>query len=93
MPQDLPLLVDAYTGYGEAALNVMRATRVFEDAGAGALHLEDQILPKKCGHLNDKKSPMRMTWRPRSRRHQKRVAISWSSPGPTPPPARASLAP
>src|SRR5262245_61122881 len=48
----LPLLVDA--DYGEA-LNVMHATRVFEDAGAGALHLEDQILPKKCGHLNDKK--------------------------------------
>ncbi|WP_298244352.1 methylisocitrate lyase [uncultured Bradyrhizobium sp.] len=50
----LPLLVDADTGYGEA-LNVMHATRMFEDAGAGALHLEDQILPKKCGHLNDKK--------------------------------------
>lgn len=50
----LPLLIDADTGYGEA-LNVMHATRVFEDAGAGALHLEDQILPKKCGHLNDKK--------------------------------------
>jgi methylisocitrate lyase len=50
----LPLLVDADTGYGEA-LNVMHATRVFEDAGAAALHLEDQILPKKCGHLNDKK--------------------------------------
>jgi hypothetical protein len=50
----LPLLVDADTGYGEA-LNVMDAVRVFEDAGAGALHLEDQFLPKKCGHLNDKK--------------------------------------
>ncbi|MBR0815887.1 methylisocitrate lyase [Bradyrhizobium diazoefficiens] len=50
----LPLLVDADTGYGET-LNVMHATRVFEDAGAAALHLEDQILPKKCGHLNDKK--------------------------------------
>ena len=50
----LPLLVDADTGYGEA-LNVMHAVRTFEDAGAGALHLEDQILPKKCGHLNDKK--------------------------------------
>jgi methylisocitrate lyase len=50
----LPLLVDADTGYGEA-LNVMHAVRVFEEAGAGALHLEDQHLPKKCGHLNDKK--------------------------------------
>jgi methylisocitrate lyase len=50
----LPLLADADTGYGEA-LNVMHAVRVFEDAGAAALHIEDQILPKKCGHLNDKK--------------------------------------
>ena len=50
----LPLLVDADTGYGEA-LNVMHAVRSFEEAGAGALHLEDQVSPKKCGHLNDKK--------------------------------------
>ncbi|GLS79633.1 methylisocitrate lyase [Paracoccus marinus] len=50
----LPLLVDGDTGYGEA-LNVMHMVRVFEDAGAGAVHLEDQLLPKKCGHLNDKK--------------------------------------
>lgn len=50
----LPVLVDADTGYGEA-LNVMVMTRRFEEAGAGALHLEDQILPKKCGHLSDKR--------------------------------------
>lgn len=50
----LPLLVDGDTGYGEA-LNVMNMVRAFEDAGAGAVHLEDQLLPKKCGHLNDKK--------------------------------------
>jgi len=50
----LPLLVDGDTGYGEA-LNVMHMVRVFEEAGAGAVHLEDQLLPKKCGHLNDKK--------------------------------------
>lgn len=50
----LPLLVDGDTGYGEA-LNVMHMVRVFEDAGAGAVHLEDQLLPKKCGHLNGKK--------------------------------------
>ena len=49
----LPLLVDGDTGYGEA-LNVMHTVRTFEDAGAGAVHLEDQILPKKCGHLNGK---------------------------------------
>jgi methylisocitrate lyase len=50
----LPVLVDGDTGYGEA-LNVMAMVRAFEDAGAAAVHLEDQILPKKCGHLNDKK--------------------------------------
>ncbi len=50
----LPLLVDGDTGYGEA-LNVMHMVRCFEEAGAGAVHVEDQLLPKKCGHLNDKK--------------------------------------
>jgi methylisocitrate lyase len=50
----LPLLVDGDTGYGEA-LNVMHMVRAFEEAGAGAVHIEDQLLPKKCGHLNDKK--------------------------------------
>jgi methylisocitrate lyase len=50
----LPLLVDGDTGYGEA-LNVMNMVRAFEDAGAAAVHIEDQLLPKKCGHLNDKK--------------------------------------
>jgi methylisocitrate lyase len=50
----LPILVDGDTGYGEA-LNVMHMVRSFEDAGAAAVHLEDQVLPKKCGHLNDKK--------------------------------------
>ena len=50
----LPALVDGDTGYGEA-LNVMNMVRTFEDAGAAAVHIEDQLLPKKCGHLNDKK--------------------------------------
>src|SRR6201996_9116925 len=50
----LPVLVDGDTGYGEV-LNVMNMVRAFEDAGAGAVHIEDQLLPKKCGHLNDKK--------------------------------------
>lgn len=50
----LPVLVDGDTGYGEA-LNVMHMVRTFEDAGAAAVHIEDQLLPKKCGHLNDKK--------------------------------------
>lgn len=50
----LPVLADGDTGYGEA-LNVMHMVRSFEDAGAAAVHIEDQLLPKKCGHLNDKK--------------------------------------
>ncbi|WP_342709894.1 methylisocitrate lyase [Bradyrhizobium sp. B124] len=50
----LPVVVDGDTGYGEV-LNVMHMVRCFEDAGAGAVHIEDQILPKKCGHLNDKR--------------------------------------
>ena len=50
---DLPLIVDGDTGYGEA-LNAMRLVRELEDAGAAAVHIEDQVLPKKCGHLNDK---------------------------------------
>lgn len=50
----LPVLVDGDTGFGEA-LNVMNMVRAFEDAGAAAVQIEDQILPKKCGHLNDKK--------------------------------------
>lgn len=70
----LPLLVDGDTGYGEA-LNVMHMVRVFEEAGAAAVHLEDQLLPKKCGHLNDKKlaSPAEMAAKVaaavRARRH------------------------
>jgi methylisocitrate lyase len=50
----LPLLVDGDTGHGEA-LNTMHMVREFEEAGAAAVHIEDQLLPKKCGHLNDKK--------------------------------------
>lgn len=50
----LPLLVDGDTGHGEA-LGVMEMVRAFEDAGAAAVHIEDQLLPKKCGHLDGKK--------------------------------------
>ena len=50
----LPLLVDGDTGYGEA-LNVMAMVRSFEDAVAAAVQIEDQLLPKKCGLLNDKR--------------------------------------
>ncbi|HTV34322.1 MAG TPA: methylisocitrate lyase [Methylocella sp.] len=50
----LPVLLDGDTGYGEV-LNVMHMVRSFEEAGAAAVHIEDQLLPKKCGHLNNKK--------------------------------------
>ena len=50
---DLPLIVDADTGYGNA-LNVRRTVRLFERNGAAAIQLEDQTLPKRCGHLNGK---------------------------------------
>ena len=49
----LPIIVDGDTGYGET-LNVMRLVRDLEEAGASAVQLEDQILPKKCGHLSNK---------------------------------------
>ena len=48
-----PLIVDADNGYGNA-LNVLRTVRVFERAGASAIQLEDQTMPKRCGHLRDK---------------------------------------
>ena len=51
---DLPVLVDIDTGFGEA-LNVMHAVHTLEAAGAAAVQIEDQVLPKKCGHLNDKR--------------------------------------
>jgi methylisocitrate lyase len=49
----LPVLCDADTGFGEA-LNVERAVRQFEAAGVAGIHLEDQQLPKRCGHLSGK---------------------------------------
>jgi 2-methylisocitrate lyase-like PEP mutase family enzyme len=50
---DLPLIVDADTGFGNA-LNVQRTVRLFERMGAGAIQLEDQTMPKRCGHLAGK---------------------------------------
>ena len=49
----LPCIADADTGYGET-LNVARAIREFEDAGVAGIHLEDQVAPKRCGHLDGK---------------------------------------
>ena len=50
---DLPVFADADTGYG-GMLDVQRTIRLWEEAGASCLHLEDQALPKKCGHFAGK---------------------------------------
>jgi 2-methylisocitrate lyase-like PEP mutase family enzyme len=50
---DLPLIADADTGYGNE-LNVTRTVREYERAGVAGLHLEDQVSPKRCGHLAGK---------------------------------------
>lgn len=47
---DIPLICDADTGYGNA-VNVKRTVEEFESAGVAAIHLEDQVMPKKCGHI------------------------------------------
>ncbi len=49
----IPLIVDADTGYGNP-LNVQRAVRLLERAGAAAIQLEDQVFPKRCGHFEGK---------------------------------------
>src|ERR671918_199430 len=47
---DLPLLVDVDTGFGASAFNVARTTRSLAKAGAAAMHIEDQVGAKRCGH-------------------------------------------
>lgn len=58
----LPLISDADTGFGEA-LNVERTVHLFEEANVAGIHLEDQRLPKRCGHLSGKQlvEPQEMT--------------------------------
>ncbi len=51
---DLPLVVDADAGYGNA-VNVVRTVRDFERAGVACVQLEDQVLPKRCGHVDGKR--------------------------------------
>ena len=51
---EVPLIADADTGYG-GVLNVRRTVRQYERAGVAAIHIEDQEMPKRCGHLDDKK--------------------------------------
>ncbi|HEY3166973.1 MAG TPA: oxaloacetate decarboxylase [Candidatus Binatia bacterium] len=49
----IPIIADADTGYGNA-VNLVRTVREFERAGVAAIHIEDQITPKRCGHLDGK---------------------------------------
>ncbi len=50
---DIPLISDSDTGFGNE-LNVFRTVQEFERAGVAAIHIEDQVFPKKCGHLENK---------------------------------------
>ncbi|MBV9683599.1 MAG: isocitrate lyase/PEP mutase family protein, partial [Solirubrobacterales bacterium] len=50
---DIPVVADADTGYGNS-INVIRTVREYEAAGVEAIHLEDQVMPKKCGHMSGK---------------------------------------
>jgi carboxyvinyl-carboxyphosphonate phosphorylmutase len=50
---DVPVIADADTGYGNA-INVVRTVQLYEQAGVAALQLEDQVMPKKCGHMSGK---------------------------------------
>jgi len=51
---DIPVVVDADTGYGNA-INVRRTVRAFERAGVAGIHIEDQVWPKRCGHMFGKR--------------------------------------
>ncbi len=50
---DVPVIADADTGYGNA-VNVVRTVQGYEQAGVAGIHLEDQVMPKKCGHMSGK---------------------------------------
>jgi carboxyvinyl-carboxyphosphonate phosphorylmutase len=50
---DVPVIADADTGYGNA-INVLRTVQLYEQAGVAGIHLEDQVMPKKCGHMSGK---------------------------------------
>jgi len=50
---DVPVIADADTGYGNA-INVLRTVQLYEQAGVAGVQLEDQVMPKKCGHMSGK---------------------------------------
>ena len=57
----LPILADADTGYG-GSTNVIRTVRAYERAGVAALFIEDQVFPKRCGHMDGKRIVTRTEW-------------------------------
>jgi 2-methylisocitrate lyase-like PEP mutase family enzyme len=58
---DVPVIADADTGYGNE-LNVVRTVQDYEQAGVAGIHIEDQVSPKRCGHLDDKEIVPRADW-------------------------------
>jgi 2-methylisocitrate lyase-like PEP mutase family enzyme len=58
---EVPLVADADTGYGNE-LNVVRTVQDYERAGVAGIHIEDQVSPKRCGHLDDKELVPREDW-------------------------------
>ncbi len=58
---EVPVIADADTGYGNE-LNVFRTVRDYQHAGVAAIHIEDQVSPKRCGHLDDKEIVPREDW-------------------------------
>ncbi|MGD0103069.1 MAG: isocitrate lyase/PEP mutase family protein [Rhodopila sp.] len=58
---DVPVIADADTGYGNE-LNVVRTVQDYEHAGVAGIHIEDQVSPKRCGHLDDKEVVPREDW-------------------------------
>ena len=58
---DVPLIADADTGYGNE-LNTFRTVQDYERAGVAGIHIEDQVSPKRCGHLDDKEIVPREDW-------------------------------
>lgn len=58
---DVPVIADADTGYGNE-INVVRTVMDYEQAGVAGIHIEDQVSPKRCGHLDDKEIVPREDW-------------------------------
>ena len=91
---NLPTFLDADTGWGEA-MNVARTVQEFEDAGISGMHLEDQVNPKRCGHLDGKEvvTTAEMSKRIKAAVKDAGTRTSSSAPALTPVQAKASTPP